>query len=328
MFLGLASSCAAQQAVAPEPSVEAVYRFKLDGKPVEKGEVWLYYHVWHSAWHFQLCEVTHGTARVRLSPARYREEDDYLNDSYRFIAALHIPGVGWYRTPDFTAALTNLLPMLDSLGRSKVMGGVHVVDLPDPVKQVLHIQNPDGSTRAGMEFTVEPFGETENHCGVHVGFEGPDAVRTLTTDGNGTASFTAPPADLYLEVYYYEEGRNALGRTLTGRRGLRLPAAREHIVRQAWDMAPPKPFRITIVRPDGTPGRAMFMAKYQFIGCGSSERILGTSGPDGVIVDTIAFEHFEGFWIADDDGSEERHILSEIEMLRLIETGELTVPRP
>jgi len=320
---GLAPVPRAQSNVAP---VDVTFRFSVAGEPVQSGKLWLFFYGWGFLDTYTVGDIRDGLIRVRMTDAIVRDEIKPPDNWDMFAFVVEVPNVGWYRTPDLGDFVGDTVGALDRLGAMQLRDGVHVVDLPAPARQRIRVLNQNGTPRAGLTLTFEMYVTEQNRCARHQGF---GDRRQVVTDRNGVAELVAPIYPLFLANDSYEETIDSF-RHLQRKDGQRLEAGREHTVRQVWDRAPDRTFRIHIRDANGRPGRGTLSVR-EGLGCDAGARTLGTTNAGGIVTARFAIEHAEELFLSRDDreAAADDSLTAE-EMATLARTGELAIvwPRP
>jgi len=318
-----------QQASA-EP---ADYHLLIDGQPIAQGTVWLYYYGWGYLQRTELGTIQQGSVRIEL-------RGDTLNSINSpqapdaFLVAVEVPGVGWFRSADFTDPAENLPRMLRSLGVATTARGSDAVaiSLQAPATQSIQILDGDGNPRPGMELAISTLVASTNHCGEHMGFSfsgsiNVDDVRRVVTDNDGRAQFVAPLEPLYLDMPYYAESEHDGRHTLTMKVGIKLEPERVHVVRQIWERPPTRPFRMKITSAGGAavPGVQIFETDNVASCAGST--LVGTTGGNGEVSLDLAPEMI-GYMFIGREGVEGTRPLTDQEVNNLVENGQVDIKLP
>jgi hypothetical protein len=311
-----------QSATAP---VNVPYRFTQAGRPVQSGELWLFYYGWGYVETYSLGQIRGGSVRVQLSDVIVRDHIKPPDNWEMFAVIVEVPNIGWYRTSDLGDFVADTVSALDRLGTVQVRAGIHVVDLPAPVKQKIRALNQDGTPRAGLTLRLEMYVTEANHYGVHHGL---GEVREVTTDRNGEAELVAPIYPLYVENEFYEETQQPSGRALERKRGERLEAGQEHTLQHVWDRAPDRTFRLHIRNADGTAGSGALYAREGY-GCDAGSILRGTTDARGDLTASFALEHATELLLGRDDRElQDQDSLTQGERNQLSRFGEVTIVWP
>src|SRR4029077_16562073 len=131
--------------------------FSVAGQPVRSGKVWLYYYGWDYVETYTLGTIQNGLVGVSMSDEIVRNTIKPPDNWEHFVVVVEVPGVGWYRSPDLEDFVRDTVTALDRLGTFTVRGGVHVVDLPLPVRQRIRTFNQDGTPRPFQKLTFEMY---------------------------------------------------------------------------------------------------------------------------------------------------------------------------
>jgi hypothetical protein len=316
------------QAGEASDRVEAIYRFTLDGRPVQ-GTLWLYHYSWYGLEKYKLDDLQDGIAKVLLTRQILVEQVKPHPNVEAFIVALDVPGVGWHRSADIETArlFTDLMPAIDSLGVAEDRDGRRVVALAPAVRQTVELLSPTGTPQKGVEFTVESFVYNRNHCAAHFGF---GDERTLRTDGGGRASFTAPLNPLYLPLGYYTTSNGPLGPESTAKVGLELPAGVDHVVRMELQPPPDERYVIHVRGSDGKAASGLeFVMRVRIDACGNHDRPLGRTDARGDIHVSFAPAEAEELWLQREGQSDvaANKVLSAADVRTLFATHQLTIVR-
>jgi len=319
-----------QQASA-EP---ADYHLLIDGQPIAQGTVWLYYYGWGYLQRSELGTIQQGAVRIEL-------RGDTLNSINSpqapdaFLVAVEVPGVGWFRSADFTDPAENLPRMLRSLGVATTARGSDAVaiSLQAPATQSIQILDGDGNPRPGMELAISTLVASTNHCGVHMNFSfagstSVDDFRHVVTDNDGRAQFTAPLEPLYLDAMYYTESDRDGRHVLTMKEGIKLEPERLHVVRQIWEPPPTRLFRIKVTTAVGVPVSGVPISEaVNTASCGVNWAIVSATDGDGNASLDLAPEMIESIFLGREDVDTRRPLTGQ-ELNELFEKGRVDIKLP
>jgi len=275
-------------AIQQPSSDPADYRLLIDGQPIAQGTVWLYYYGWGYLHRTELGTIQQGVVRIGLQ-AETLSDINSPQPPDAFLIAVEVPGVGWFRSADFTDPLENLPRMLRSLGAAGTARGSDAVaiSLQAPATQSIQILDGDGNPRPGVELAISTLVASTNHCGVHMNFSVAgsttvDDVRRVVTDNDGRAQFVAPLEPLYLDATYYTESDRDGRHVLTREEGIKLEPERLHVVRQIWEPPPTRLFRIKVTTAGRVPVRGVQISEVvNTASCGVNRMVIGATDGDG-----------------------------------------------
>ena len=332
-IVGFLISVASARGQELAQTLSATYNFSIAGAPISKGTLWLYFYGWGYLDRRELGQVTNGSVDVRLTAETLRETRKGENPK-AYLVALDAPGIGWFRSPDFTDPSHDLIGAIDKLGALTERGLVRAVTIPSPVRQTIRLLNADGTVRPGVEIDLATYVTKANHCGMHESLTSDEQPRrrempTLVTDAHGEAEFVAPLAALYLDLGFFKEHPSSGIRWLEQDQGIQLEPAREHVVQRIWDRMSDRAFRVRVTRPDGRPIRAVHWRRSENSNsCGTGTvapwELELESNDRGEIAVEFAPEHTDLIWL-ELDGVNGRRQLSDDETGRLYQTGEVTI---
>jgi hypothetical protein len=329
LLLMLAPVVVIQQA-SPEP---ADYRLLIVGQPIAQGTVWLYYYGWGYLHRTELGTIQQGAVRIGLQ-AETLNDINSPQPPDAFLIAIEVPGVGWFRSADFTDPAENLPRMLRSLGAATTARGSDAVaiSLQAPANQSIQILDGDGNPRPGMELAISTLVASTNHCSEHMGFSfagsiNVDDVRRVVTDNDGRAQFVAPLEPLYLDAPYYSESEHDGRHTLTMKLGVQLEPERVHVVRQIWERPATRPFRMTITTAGGAavPGVQIFETD-NVASCVAST-LVGTTDRNGGVSLDLSPEMI-GYMFLGREGVDGTRPLTAQELNDLFENGRVNIKLP
>jgi hypothetical protein len=315
----LASPLAGAAHLKPRDTPTVSFRFSVAGKPVQDGKLWLFYFGWGFREIHKLGGIRNGLIAITIDSKEWFEtvEPD------AFALVVEVPGAGWYRTADLHDA-SEAVSAVEQLGRSQVQNGTHRIDLPRPTRQTFRTLNSDGTPRGNATLRIEMWATAANHCGVHEGF---GDWRTLTTDRNGVAAFSAPLHPLYVEAAFYEEHLIRGRRVLSLQHGRRMEPTIDHVLKGVWDPPRDGTFRIHVEGVDGKPAIATLLRDND--ACMSPGTPVGSTDAHGDIVATFAPKLVRTLRLAQDDRVwESGDDLTDDEFDQLLATGRISIVWP
>ena len=318
------------QHASPEP---ADYRMLIDGQPIAQGTVWLYYYGWGYLQRTELGTIQQGGVRIELQ-AETLNGINAPQPPDAFLVAVEVPGVGWFRSADFTDPAESLPKMVRSLGVATTARGSDevAISLQAPANQSIQILDGNGNSRPGMELTISTLVASTNHCGVHMNFSVAgsstvDDVRRVVTDNDGRAQFVAPLEPLYLDATYYTESDRDGRHVLTMKEGIKLEPERLHVVRQIWEPPPPRLFRIKVMTAGGAPAGGVQVFETDNVDACVSPRPVGTTDGNGDGRVDLSPEMI-GYMFLGREGVDGTRPLTGQELNDLVENGQVEIKLP